>query len=110
MVFLPQSKNQRDIVKSLFEEQILRQGLKILGWREVPVDHTCLGSIAALTEPNIQQIFIGKGEDIAATKFDARLFTARKIAEHKVEKSELSESHYFYVSSLSTNTLIYKGL
>lgn len=110
MVFLPRSKNQREIVKRLFEEQILRQGLQILGWRDVPVDPTCLGSVAALTEPYVQQIFIGKGEEISATQFNARLFTARKITEHKVKKSELSESPYFYVSSLSTSTIIYKGL
>jgi glutamate synthase (NADPH) large chain len=110
MVFLPPSANQRKIVKEIFEQQILRQGLNIIGWREVPVDHNCLGSIAALTEPNVQQIFIGKAEDISAKEFDARLFAARKIAEHKTEASELSESQYFYVSSLSTNTIIYKGL
>ncbi|WP_029035413.1 glutamate synthase large subunit [Salinimicrobium terrae] len=110
MVFLPPSENQRRIVKKKFEEQILRQGLDIIGWREVPVDHSCLGSIAALTEPNVQQLFISKGDDISATEFNARLFTARKIAEHKIEHSELSEAFYFYVSSLSTNTIIYKGL
>jgi glutamate synthase (NADPH) large chain len=60
MVFLPPSSNQRKIVQEVFEKQILRQGLKVIGWREVPVDHSCLGSIAALTEPNVQQIFIGK--------------------------------------------------
>ncbi|WP_424495155.1 glutamate synthase large subunit [Salinimicrobium sp. GXAS 041] len=111
MVFFPPSSNQQKICKEIFEEQLKRQHLDILGWREVPVDKTCLGSIAARTEPNVQQIFIGKGEkEISDREFSARLFTARKIAEHKIEQSGLSEANYFYLTSLSTNTIIYKGL
>ena len=110
MVFLPPAANQRKLVKEIFEKQVTRQGLSILGWREVPVDHSCLGSIAALSEPNVQQIFIGKGEELSDKEFNARLFIARKIAEHRIRESALSESSYFYVSSLSTTTLIYKGL
>ncbi len=110
MVFLPPSSNQRELIQKEFEKQILRQKLEILGWRKVPVDDSCLGSIAALSEPNVQQIFIGKGGDISDKEFNARLFAARKIAEHKIRNSELSESFYFYVPSLSTTTLIYKGL
>ena len=110
MVFLPPSPNQRKLIQEEFEKQILRQKLEILDWRKVPVDDSCLGSIAALSEPNVQQVFIGKGGDISNKEFNARLFSARKIAEHKVRSSELSESFYFYVSSLSTTTLIYKGL
>ncbi|MCM4161806.1 glutamate synthase large subunit [Antarcticibacterium flavum] len=110
MVFLPKAINQRQIVKELFENQIKRQGLTLIGWREVPVDDTCLGSIAASTEPYVQQVFIGKGKDLDDREFNARLFAARKIAEHKIDASGLSEAAYFYVSSLSTTTIIYKGL
>ena len=111
MVFFPPSSNQRNICKKIFEEEIKKQHLHIIGWREVPVDKTCLGSIAALTEPNVQQIFIGKGEkEISDREFSARLFTARKIAEHRIENSGLSEASTFYLTSLSTNTIIYKGL
>ncbi|MFD1096874.1 glutamate synthase large subunit [Salegentibacter chungangensis] len=110
MVFLPRSENQRKICKEIFEEEIKEQALNIIGWREVPVDRSCLGSIASLSEPNIEQIFIGKGDDVSDTEFNAKLFAARKIAEHRIERSELSESEYFYLPSLSTNTIIYKGL
>ena len=111
MVFFPPSANQQKICREIFEEELQRQHLDILGWRKVPVDKTCLGSIAARTEPNVQQVFIGKGEkEISDREFSARLFTARKIAEHKIEKSGLSEANYFYLTSLSTNTIIYKGL
>ncbi|MGY5851654.1 glutamate synthase large subunit [Salegentibacter sp. F14] len=110
MVFLPRSVNQRNICKEIFESEITGQGLNIIGWREVPVNRSCLGSIASLSEPNIQQVFIGKGEEISASTFKARLFAARKIAEHRIENSELSEADSFYLPSLSTNTIIYKGL
>ncbi|HSP12080.1 MAG TPA: glutamate synthase central domain-containing protein, partial [Salegentibacter sp.] len=110
MVFLPRSVNQRKICREIFEEEITGQGLNIIGWREVPVNRACLGSIASLSEPNTQQVFIGKDEEISAATFNARLFAARKIAEHRIEKSELSEAESFYLPSLSTNTIIYKGL
>ena len=110
MVFLPRSVNQRRICKEIFEKEITGQGLNIIGWRDVPVNRACLGSIASLSEPNMQQVFIGKDEEISATTFNARLFTARKIAEHRIEKSGLSEADSFYLPSLSTNTIIYKGL
>ncbi|OEY73561.1 glutamate synthase large subunit [Salegentibacter salarius] len=110
MVFLPQSKNQQKICREILEEEIIGQGLNLIGWREVPVNRACLGSIASLSEPNVQQVFIGKGDDVSAESFNAKLFAARKIAEHRIEKSGLSESEYFYLPSLSTNTIIYKGL
>ncbi len=110
MVFLPPTANQRKICREILEKEISRQQLGVIGWRDVPIDTSCLGSIAALTEPFVQQIFISKGEEISDKEFNARLFAARKIAEHKIEKSQLSESLYFYVSSLSTTTIIYKGL
>ncbi|MDT0648294.1 glutamate synthase large subunit [Zunongwangia sp. F260] len=110
MTFLPKSANQQKICKEIFEKEITRQGLSILGWRKVPVDRSCLGSIATLSEPVVEQIFIGKGEEITPEIFNSKLYAARKIAEHKIYKSELAEAEYFYLSSMSTNTIIYKGL
>ena len=110
MVFLPRSKNQLNICKEIFEEEIINQGLNIIGWRQVPVDKSCLGSIASLSEPNVEQIFIGKDEDTCDEVFRAKLFAARKIAEHKIYSSNLGEAEYFYLPSLSTKTIIYKGL
>ncbi|MEL4308077.1 glutamate synthase large subunit [Joostella sp. CR20] len=111
MLFLPKSKNQSQICINLFEENIKKQGLNIIGWRDVPVDHACIGEIAAETEPYIKQVFIGKnGANLSEEEFNAKLFAGRKIAEHAVLNSNLSEAGYFYFTSLSTNTIIYKGL
>ncbi len=110
MVFLPRNKNQYNFCKETFEKEIKAQGLSILGWRDVPVDASQLGEIALASEPNIEQIFIGKTEDIDEATFKAKLYAARKITEHTISNSKMSESSYFYLPSLSNTTLIYKGI
>ncbi|WP_158838758.1 glutamate synthase large subunit [Polaribacter sp. L3A8] len=110
MVFLPKVTNQYDYCKTTFENEIKEQGLAILGWREVPVDPSQLGEIALASEPNIEQLFIGKTTDIDEASFKAKLYAARKIAEHTIRKSKISESKYFYIPSLSLTTIIYKGI
>ena len=111
MVFLPKKENQRTYCISVLESEIESQGLEVIGWRKVPVNHDVVGSIAALTEPFIMQVFVGKGSvDLSDYEFNIKLYCARKIAEHTVSNSKLSQSSYFYLPSLSTHTLIYKGL
>ena len=111
MVFLPRKENQRTYCIGVFESEIKKQGLDILGWRKVPVNREVVGSIAAQTEPSIMQVFIGRGaKKLSDHEFNIKLFCARKIAEHTISSSKLSEASYFYLPSLSTHTLIYKGL
>ncbi|QXP66943.1 glutamate synthase large subunit [Polaribacter sp. AHE13PA] len=110
MVFLPKVDNQYNFCKTTFEKEIKQQGLAILGWREVPVDPSQLGEIALASEPIIEQLFIGKTEEIEEATFKAKLYAARKIAEHTIRKSKISESKYFYIPSLSITTIIYKGI
>ncbi|GEM54105.1 glutamate synthase large subunit [Flavobacterium branchiophilum NBRC 15030 = ATCC 35035] len=111
MVFMPKSKNQMAFCMDTFETEIKNQNLQILGWRTVPVDASNLGAIAAEKEPTVKQVFIGKNnQELTEQQFNAKLFAARKIAEHQIIKSKISESHRFYFSSLSTTTIIYKGL
>ncbi|WP_271764666.1 glutamate synthase large subunit [Aquimarina algiphila] len=110
-VFLPKKENQRQFCIDTFEKNIADQGLVLLGWRDVPVDHIHLGEIAATTEPYIKQLFIGKEKkDQSYFDFNLKLFTARKITEHTIYSSRLSENKFFYLPSLSTKTLIFKGL
>ena len=110
MVFLPKTSNQYDFCKTTFEKEIKIQGLAILGWREVPVDSNQLGEIALASQPNIEQLFIGKTAEIDEATFKAKLYAARKIAEHTIGNSKISESKYFYIPSLSLTTIIYKGI
>ncbi|MFS4482432.1 glutamate synthase large subunit [Hyunsoonleella sp. 2307UL5-6] len=110
MVFLPKVENQYKYCKDIFEREAIAQGLTVLGWRKVPVDSTQLGQIALASEPSIEQLFIGKSEAIDEATFKAKLYAARKITEHTIRTSKISENSYFYVPSLSTTTLIYKGI
>ncbi|WP_298324191.1 glutamate synthase large subunit [uncultured Dokdonia sp.] len=122
-VFLPRKQNQRDYCISVFEKNLTDQGIHIIGWRDVPVDKSILGEIAQVSEPFVKQIFVsydGGDKNPAFAKaqqkptpefaFNLKLFTARKIAEHTIYDSKLSESSFFYVPSFSTKTIIYKGL
>ena len=111
MLFLPKSTNQIAFCKTTFETAINDQNLKVIGWRDVPVDVSNLGQIAAEKEPTIKQVFVSKnGLELTEQQFNAKLFAARKIAEHTIINSKISESHRFYFSSFSTTTIIYKGL
>ena len=111
MLFLPKSKNQIDYCKTILETSIKEQNLTILGWRQVPIDASNLGKIAAEKEPTVMQVFIGKNSsELTEPQFNAKLFAARKISEHAVIKSKISQSHQYYFSSFSTTTIIYKGL
>lgn len=110
-MFLPQKENQRNFCIDIFTKYIDEQELEILGWRDVPVDTSVLGKIAAKTEPFVKQLFVGKSDKKQSDfDFNLKLFTARKQAEHAIRNSKLSESSRFYLPSLSTKTIIYKGL
>jgi glutamate synthase (NADPH/NADH) large chain len=110
MVFLPKISNQYNFCRTTFENEVKEQGLAVLGWRKVPVDSSQLGEIALASEPNIEQLFVGKTTEISEATFKAKLYAARKIAEHSIRNSKISESIYFYVPSLSLTTIIYKGI
>tara|TARA_B110000238_G_scaffold200900_1_gene253068 strand:+ start:4318 stop:8820 length:4503 start_codon:yes stop_codon:yes gene_type:complete len=111
MVFLPKKENQRSYAIGVFEKEIISQGLDVLGWRKVPVNPEVMGSIAAQTEPHIMQVFVGRGDPkLNDHEFNIKLFIARKISEHTILNSKLSQASYFYLPSFSTHTLIYKGL
>ena len=111
MIFLPKGINQYRYCFNVLETEVKNQGLEFLGWREVPVNASHLGEIAESTEPVINQIFVGKnGQDLSALEFNAKVYTARKIAEHKIYDSKLKHAKQFYIPSFSTTTLIYKGL
>ncbi|MTE27088.1 glutamate synthase large subunit [Winogradskyella ouciana] len=110
-VFLPRKENQRQYCIDVFEKEIENQGLKLIGWRDVPVNSDILGAIATVTEPSIKQVFIGKSDKNQSDRdFNLKLFAARKIAEHTIYESKLSESKFFYLPSLSTKIIIFKGL
>ena len=111
MVFLPNKINQSNYCIKIFEDEIKKQELEIIGWRDVPVNSKVVGSIASKTQPTIKQVFIKpKDSKLNEKQFNLKLFVARKISENIIYNSELSQSDFFYFSSLSLRTIIYKGL
>ena len=98
MVFLPNKVNQSNHCIKIFEDEIKKQDLNILGWRDVPVNSKVVGSIASKTQPQIKQVFIKPNTNLTDKEFNLRLFIARKISENTIYFSELNQKEYFSVS------------
>jgi glutamate synthase domain-containing protein 2/glutamate synthase domain-containing protein 1/glutamate synthase domain-containing protein 3 len=105
MLFLPLDEQEQAKVRNQLERLAAHRGLRCLGWREVPINHSVLGARAAETAPSIWQCFLAGGgdDDGFDSDFEAKLFLFRKRAE-----AELSNAVYF--CSLSSRTVVYKGL
>ncbi len=111
MVFLPSDTSNRASCETLFTEIVAREKAVLLGWRDVPVDNQGLGDTAKLVEPFIRQVFIGRSADCPdQDAFERKLFVIRKQVENAVRDLDLKNGHFFYVPSLSTRTLVYKGM
>ncbi|MDD4954242.1 MAG: glutamate synthase central domain-containing protein, partial [Candidatus Omnitrophica bacterium] len=111
LVFLPQDEKYREFCKDVFLEKAHREGLRILGWRQVPVDHSGIGKLARKTQPAIEQVFISSGSGIKEEiDFERRLYLVRKQVENTVGALGLREKSSFYITNLSCRMLSYKGL
>ncbi len=119
MVFMPRNPSTRAVVKGRIEKLIYEEGLSCLGWRDVPVDVSSLGNISRSVMPHICQVFIGKypGRGPGASAiglddmaFERKLYVVRKRAEKSTEGRSESSADYFYFSSLSCKTIVYKGM
>mgnify|MGYP001566150074 CR=1 FL=1 len=114
MVFLPTNKKERALCKGIFARIIKEEGQALLGWRIVPVDNSAIGKTAKLTQPVIEQVFIGKGKGLSIGKdgldFERRLYIIRKKIENEIRSLFLKQKSFFYITNLSCRTLSYKGL
>ncbi len=111
LVFLPRNPVQREKVQALIGSIVAEEGQRLLGWRDVPSDDRLLGATAVSVEPAIKQVFIGRGAGIRDhAHFERKLYVVRKRIEHAVEAMDFPEKRLTYLPSLSSNTLIYKGM
>lgn len=110
MIFLPKEPALRFQCEGITERVIRDRGFDTLGWRFVPTDNTHIGETARGTEPVIRQIFVENIKDIKEEEFEKQLFIIRKIIEKEVEKLVKRNKEYFYICSLSSKSIIYKGL
>ena len=111
MVFLPTEKADRDFCEKVLEKIIAEEKQIFLGWRDVPVDNKMLGATAKDSQPVIRQIFIGQGENISHNAhFERKLFVIRRWAKELITRENKDLAEQFYFASLSTKTIVYKGM
>jgi len=108
MIFVPQSKKQRERCCRIIERSVASEGLEFLGWRHVPVNDGSIAGQARRQQPVIMQCFIdGKGLDSEA--LERRLYVVRRVVERSA-RDFLYDSDIFYIPSMSCRTIVYKGL
>jgi glutamate synthase (NADPH/NADH) large chain len=113
LVFLPQDADERQRVRDLIGRVVTEEGQTLLGWRPVPTDDRLLGDRARAAEPIFEQLFIGRGPGRVGSDplgFERKLYVIRKRIERGVDGLALANRSRFYIVSLSSQTLIYKGM
>ncbi|MDD1622990.1 MAG: glutamate synthase large subunit [Methylococcaceae bacterium] len=111
MVFLPRNANSRAECEKILGDFIVAEGQTVLGWRDVPVDNSGLGESVKAVEPFIRQVFVGRGGNCAdQDAFERKLFVIRKQVENAIRERNLQDGGQFYVTSLSSRTITYKGM
>lgn len=113
LVFLPKEPAERLHCKQVVELIIREQGQRPLGWRTVPTDSVGadIGPTALEAEPAIEQLFVGAADGLAGEAFERQLYIIRKSASHAIRGNEkLEHALQFYICSLSTKVIIYKGM
>ena len=110
MVFLPTDKDSRRDCEQLFEKIVREEGQRVLGWRTVPTDNSQLGAAAKASQPFIRQIFIGRDPELCDNlAFERKMLVIRKRVTRGAKRG-IHERGMFYVASLSSRTIVYKGM
>ncbi|MFA6014625.1 MAG: glutamate synthase-related protein [Gallionellaceae bacterium] len=111
MVFLPRDVEARAACERTIAEKIKAEGQQLIGWRNVPVNGGGLGESVKAVEPVVRQVFIGRGAKTPdQDSFERKLFVIRKTVEHAVRDLPNNRGSGFYVPSLSSRTIVYKGM
>jgi glutamate synthase (NADPH/NADH) large chain len=108
---MPRDPEGYRLVEDLVGKAIAEEGLQLIGWREVPVDSSDLGESVKATEPLQRQIFVGLAKGVTdEDAFERRLFLARKVISNAVYDLKDKRTAGYYPVSLSSRTLVYKGM
>lgn len=111
MIFAHRYETFRKKQMEEFEKIVKEEGLSILGWRDVPVDESLIGSIAKTIRPHFLQVFIRKDPSMTnPMDFERKLYVIRKMAEKKIIPASQEKGSDFYIASLSSRTIVYKGM
>ncbi|AFZ74774.1 glutamate synthase large subunit [Natronobacterium gregoryi] len=107
-IFFPQDDDTREALVALFERTVADYDLEVLEWRDVPTDNDELGETAVESEPDVRQVVVTPVDDVSGADFDRRLYVARRALEN--EAADIDNAERFYVCSLDSKTIVYKGL
>ncbi len=112
IVSLPQEAAAREKCEAIFQKIVGEEGQHFLGWRTTPTDDSTLGATARASEPVMREAFIGRGECRATDElaFERKLYVIRKRAVTEIRESKIDGSEFWYVGSLSSRTMVYKGM
>ena len=111
MVFLPRQSDAREKCMKVIDKAVEEEGQIVLGWRDTPVNESTIGQTAKENRPYIAQIFIGRGDKTKkGVAFDRTLYIIRKKLEKRTIELAETDPRYFYFASLSTRTIVYKGM
>ncbi len=114
MFFLPRDPVSRGVVEQEVEAIVEAKACRVLGWRDVPVNDAHIGVSARFTEPCIRQVFVAPGSldlDVnEASKFERTLYMIRRNIEKRLRLSGVVGADETYIASLSSRTIVYKGL
>ncbi|MDR1602374.1 MAG: glutamate synthase large subunit [Tannerella sp.] len=108
LIFLPRDEKQQSEILSIMIDEVEKEGLSMMHMRKVPTNPSILGKDALATEPDIKQVFITGCSD--QKKLELKLYIIRRRIEKRVACSNLPEKDDFYVASLSTRNIVYKGM
>ncbi len=108
LVFLPVNEEEAEFCIKVLNRYTEAEGLKLICWRDVPIDNSVIGEIAKKAEPLIKQIFV-KGNYEQDT-LERKLYLVRKQAERTIRESDLNEKEIFHMPSFSTKVIVYKGM
>jgi glutamate synthase (NADPH/NADH) large chain len=112
-VFLPAIAEEREKCKAKLAEIIAAQGQKLIGWRDVPVEPTKadVGPTALASMPSIEQLFVAAGDGFEKDAFERQLYVIRKLATRVLRyESDHSQADLFYICTLSSKVIVYKGM
>jgi len=111
MTFLPREPHQRHRCETIIEQSTVAEGLTFLGWRDVPVNQDAIGTLSGQVMPRIRQFFVQRPRDVHDEhRFEQKLFVLRKVIYNAVMGTDMTDKDDFYVCSLSSRTIVYKGL
>ena len=108
LVFLPKDAEAQEMMFDVMEREALSLGMKLMAVRDVPTNSEGLGEVARAAEPAIKQIFVSDEE--TADPIEIRLYLMRKAMEKKIAASQIPGKEEFYCVSLSSKTIVYKGM